>query len=315
MRDYQTSKLVEATMNEPKHVIVITWVDGRDATMYQGDSDEDAQYCWDNYCKDSTYIKGVTWYEKGKVRCTFIGLPKRGDPTVGRTADEPHRPLTCFVCGSDFASTYNFCHAHKEEYERLKKENKAEGPRFQHHVLCSCLPTSEIGSYGCKCRIEYGAAPELCEGSQPFPVGSFLKQWLDEHQEMTTLQSPSAMALSFGQDLAIEVRKALLAGRELQQEQMRKLNEECAQLRRDCIAAKADGFATGVEAALQTYPPKESHANTQGSNVSDLMHFLCTGEATPQLQELFSPLVSNKTVPVPTERSHRSARLGTHTGL
>jgi hypothetical protein len=88
-------------------------------------------------------------------------------------------------------------------------------------------------------------------------------------------------------------------------------NEEYERLKEE---NKKEEFTRGWNAALQTYPPKESHANAQGSNVSDFIHFLCTGEATPQLQELFSPLVSNKTVPVPTERSHRPATLGSCKG-
>lgn len=125
-------------------------------------------------------------------------VPKRGEPIVGRTADEPHRPLVCYVCGRDFPITFNFCHAHKEEYERLKKENK-------------------------------------------------------------------------------------------------------------------DQFTKGWNSALNIYPPKDANEKPKDNPILDFMHFLCTGEATPQIQELFAPLVSNKTSPVPTERNHRPATLGTST--
>jgi hypothetical protein len=102
------------------------------------------------------------------------------------------------VCGRDFPITFNFCHAHKEEYERLKKENK-------------------------------------------------------------------------------------------------------------------DQFTKGWNSALNIYPPKDANEKPKDNPILDFMHFLCTGEATPQIQELFAPLVSNKTSPVPTERNHRPATLGTST--
>lgn len=45
----------------------------------------------------------------------------RGDAVIGRTADEPHHPLVCFVCGKQQLITFNFCLDHKDEYERFKK--------------------------------------------------------------------------------------------------------------------------------------------------------------------------------------------------
>ena len=70
-------------------------------------------------------------------------LPKRGEPTVGRTANEPHRPLVCYVCAKDFPITFNFCHEHKEEYERLKKENKEEFTRGWNAALLTYPPKEE----------------------------------------------------------------------------------------------------------------------------------------------------------------------------
>lgn len=185
------------------YTIEVSYYDGSKRIVYTGDNWGQAYDTWSLYVPHHhPSISVVTWFDNGKVSSTFseVPIPKRGEPTVGRTANEPHRPLVCYVCAKDFPITFNFCHEHKEEYERLKKENKEE-------------------------------------------------------------------------------------------------------------------FTRGWNAALQTYPPKETNENPKHDTLHDLMHFLCTGEATPQIQELFSPLVSNKTVPVPTERSHRSARLGTHTGL
>jgi hypothetical protein len=66
-----------------------------------------------------------------------------------------------------------------EEYAELAKDNAAvkrledydaalaaQAPNparerriYQHHILCSCLPTAPIGENGCACRLEYGAPP------------------------------------------------------------------------------------------------------------------------------------------------------------
>jgi len=54
--------------------------------------------------------------------------PKRGDPTVGRTLDEEHRPLVCFVCGKQQGIAFNFCQDHKDEYEALKRASIASVP-------------------------------------------------------------------------------------------------------------------------------------------------------------------------------------------
>jgi hypothetical protein len=61
------------------------------------------------------------------VECTAQAPTQRGDSIVGRTADEPHRPLVCFVCANRFPVTFNFCLEHKDEYERLKAAATPQG--------------------------------------------------------------------------------------------------------------------------------------------------------------------------------------------
>jgi hypothetical protein len=75
---------------------------------------------------------------------------QRGDSIVGRTANEPHRPLVCFVCANPFPVTFNFCLEHKNEYERLKAAATAQSKPVKWHTCPSC---GEVYADGVECDL------------------------------------------------------------------------------------------------------------------------------------------------------------------